>query len=135
MKAKRTKKRYAELFDNPQVMFGKPRVTLFPNGVNEIWIGNEKRTAGFRITAGEGPAGFSLTISKFVGDGELTALMAHGKDYRPINVDDLRDLSLCYYNHDEKSQAFKAWYLADSTDKANKEALAQRCKDLGVDNF
>ena len=119
MKLKRTLKRYADLFRNPRTLFDgspangipAPEVILFPNGERQIWIkgtGNK----GFRITAGEGPAGLSVTISRFVGCPPITiAGNADDGDMTPIqNLPEAFELSLCQYNADARSQAFKEWY-------------------------
>lgn len=116
------KRDYAALYDNPYALFpGGPdnrgaSVKLWPNGTNAIWIQDE-RGHGVEITAGAGPAGFGLHIRSFVGGAPITVAgnladshltTAKGGDYKYLD--------LCQYNGDEKSQAFKAWYLADHDD-------------------
>lgn len=129
----RTKQQYLELFDNPNYLFGQgTKVILFPNGVHEIWIQNLNGTKGFSISASEGPVGFAVTVKTFAGTPDATLLNTIAADYSSINVDGVRETSLVQYNIDEKSQAFKRWYMADSSDKEEKEQLAKECKRLGV---
>lgn len=111
----RTKTDYTRLFENPASLFGPgTRVALFPNGQPEIWITDTAGIKGVRITrAGNGPAGFGLEIASFAGTPDLTLCADNVPDGKPV---DARWLSLCQYNHDERSQAFKAWY-ADSANK------------------
>lgn len=123
MRAKRTLKLYRELFHNPFRLFGGAaddsgaKVTLWPNGEREIWI-QGSGGKGFRVTAGEGPAGLSLHISTFVGSPPITVTGNAAGDYQPLpNMPDARHLSLCQYNGDDKSQAFKRWYLDHSDGK------------------
>src|SRR5580704_17073925 len=111
---KRTLKKYQELFHNPFRLFGHrgtdnnsgPSVLLFPNGESEIWIQGQ-RGKGYRITASEGLAGLGLTISTFVGAPPMTVSGNASGDYAPItNVPDAREMSLCQYNSDDRSQQF-----------------------------
>lgn len=116
---KRTLKRYIELFRNPRSLFegspangiSAPETIIFPNGEREIWIKGQGNK-GFRIKASEGPAGLNVTVSRFVGcppitisgnadDGQMTAIR---------NLPEAYELSLCQYNADDRSQAFKVWY-------------------------
>ena len=136
MKLKRTLKRYADLFRNPRTLFEgspvngipAPEVILFPNGAREIWIkgtGNK----GFSIRASEGPAGLSVTIHRFVGcppitiagnadDGEMSVIQGLPEAY---------ELSLCQYNADAKSQAFKEWYQGRAKHPSEKDPTYVLC--------
>ena len=125
---KRTKKAYGELYNNPKRLFPEADVILFPNGRNEMWI--KGKQGGFRITAGEGPAGFSITVSPFTGDNEVTGLAMVGTNYASSNIQNVKEMVLIQYNQDEKSQAFREWYMADSIDLANKEELRKKYEEL-----
>lgn len=129
MSRKRTLKAYMDLFRNPYALFGfgpdnrGAQVTLFPNGDGEIWI-QGSGGKGFRITAGEGPAGLALHISTFVGSPPISVTGNASGDYEPIkDVPDARHLSLCIYNGDERSQAFKNWYQADASERGPEPPL------------
>ena len=107
---KRTKTAYAELFDNPSALFQDAEVLLWPNGVPEIWIRSKDGRKGFRITAGQGNAGFALTIGKFALSAPMTVGGNLQKDMEVFHAGDAYEVSLCQYNDDELSQAFKRWY-------------------------
>lgn len=134
---KRTKKAYLDLYDNPFALFGRDeetgrgaKVLLYPNGCREIWIQNANGSKSFSIVASEGPAGFSLTIKPAVGTPDATLLGAISPDYKPVNVDGLRDISICQYNSDYRSQLFKRWYMADSKDMETRLALRAELDEI-----
>lgn len=116
MRAKRTIKRYVDLFRNPRKLFGVgpddtgAEVILFPNGEREIWI-KEAKGHGFRITASRGPRGLGLQISRFVCGAPMT-INANGND---ADKDDLKGfdathIEICQYDSDPAAQAYKEWY-------------------------
>ncbi len=112
---KRTKRAYAELFDNPGLMFGPhAQVTLFPNGQHEIWIKSQLGT--FRITAGNGPAGFGITVSSAVGDPLTVAGVTDRKTYSETQHDDVWEVRLTQPHADAYSQQFARWYACDAKD-------------------
>ncbi len=107
---RRLQKSYVELFRDPSTLFETARVMLFPNGEPEIWI-QGSGGKGFRIVAGEGPAGLSLQISTFIGSPPITISGNAAVTYDPItDIADARHVSLCQYNGDDRSMAFKEWY-------------------------
>lgn len=123
MARKRTKKQYANLFDNPRALFhGGPddtgvSVTLWPNGEREIWLRDDNGRGGVRITASRGPVGMGIRISKFVGTGPLT-VRAYGDDYSDATNApsfDAREIDMVFYDQTEKAQAFKRWYDGERT--------------------
>lgn len=128
MRRKRTLKDYAQLFRNALHLFppgpNSPgvRVTLFPNGDRELWI-QGTGAKGYRITAGEGPAGLSLHISTFVGGPPISLSGNEAVTYDTFAGPDMRHLDLCQYNSDDKSQAFKAWYQGDVATRGTPPAL------------
>jgi hypothetical protein len=116
------KRDYAELYDNPYLLFpGGPdhrgvSVKLWPNGSNAIWL-QDARGHGVEITAGAGPAGFGLNIRSFVGGAPITMTGNLADNHLTTAAPgDFKYIDLCQYNGDEKSQAFKAWYLGDHDD-------------------
>ena len=109
---KRTKKAYADLYDNPAAIAeGSAQVILFPNGQKEIFIRTADDRQGFRLTVGQGPAGLSITLSPFTFSPPLsvTGNLANA-DATPSYSGDFRDLEVCQYFPDPWSQAFKAHY-------------------------
>jgi len=131
---KRTKKKYQELFDNPARLFGEDaQVVLWPNGVPEIWIKNRNGTKGVCITASEGPACFSVRVKHFIGAYDFTVL-ACNPDYEPQDIEPIRELEVCQYNQDEVSQAFKAWYMADSHNSEHRTELLKSYETLKAAN-
>lgn len=110
---RRTLVAYANLFRNPNALFPPSAssegvdVILFPNGQNEIWLKSADGTLGFRIVAGNGPAGLGLQISTFIGTPPVTV-----RTDDPGSVDS-KYVDLCQYRQDDESLAFKAWYDAD----------------------
>lgn len=91
-------------------LFDGCKVTVRPNGKSEIWI-QDKRGHGFRITAGAGPAGLRVTAARFAGGNAITMTgNAHGTE-KPVGGLDMSEVSICQYNNDEWSQAFKLWYF------------------------
>jgi hypothetical protein len=108
---RRLKKSYTELFDNPAALWPDCKVTLWPNGVPEIWLQNKAGTRGVRITAGEGPSGFGITITRFTCTPPLTVNgNLDGEWMEPFHGGDAYEVTLCQYNGDEHSQQFKKWY-------------------------
>lgn len=115
---KRTKKRYMELFDEPEKLFPGVKTTLFPNGDNEMWIRSPDGKHGFSIKASLGPAGLGLTIKTFVMGNDLTVRSynhAYG-DAHPT-VSDVREVNVTSYNTDPRSQAFSRWYDGQATEE------------------
>jgi hypothetical protein len=105
---RRTKKQYADLYDNPGALFPGCKVMLWPNGQPEIWINGG--THSIRIKAAVGPAGMSLTVNRFVGGAPLSVTGNLFKDSEPLGMLDCEEVAICQYNDDEHSKAFKAWY-------------------------
>lgn len=133
MKARRrTKKAYANLYDHPAALFGNgpdnagPRVTLWPNGENELWIQDASGRHSVKITASSGPAGLGITLRRHFGATPIT-LRAYNQDYKSVLVgdlgnvqespvvDDVVEVCLTMYNADDRSQAFKRWYDRQET--------------------
>lgn len=111
-RTKRTKKLYRDLFDNPSAMFGEGvEVILFPNGENEIWIKN-KAGHGFRVKAGIGKAGFSVTVRDFVGSarGDYSVARVSDSKYDGTTIKDAREVSFTKYNQTDHALAFSNWY-------------------------
>lgn len=127
---KRTIKSYLDLFRNPKALFPSDpahnngqhglgaSVTLWPNGDSEIWI-QGSGAKGFRITASEGPSGLALQISSFVGSPPISISGNKAGDYECFAGIDARHISLCQYNGDDQSQAFKKWYNSDAATRGN----------------
>lgn len=90
-------------------LFPGCKVRICPNMENEIWIQDE-RGHGFRITAGAGPAGLRVTVGRFVGGNPITIGGNEHSTEEPFSGPDMSQVSLCQYNQDERSQAFKRWY-------------------------
>ena len=110
MKKRRTKKRYANLFDDPKSLFGNARVMLFPNGEPEIWIQSPDGCQGFRLTASCGKAGLGLTIRRFVGGAPMTICGNLAPDGEVMPQKDAEEISVTQYRSDDYAQAFKKWY-------------------------
>jgi len=112
-----------DLFRNPRALFvGGPdsdgaAVTLWPNGEDEIWI-QDRKGAGFRITASRGPHGLGLQISRFCGSPAMT-ISANGAGIGPnipaIRQFDASDIEICQYDETATAQEFKTWYGKDRT--------------------
>jgi len=109
-KYRRTKKQYAELFDNPSALFNGAQVILWPNGQPEIWIRSADGNRAIKITARDGNAGLGLTISRFACSEPLTATGNLHHDSAVANQQDFEEITVCQYRTDEQSQAFKRWY-------------------------
>jgi len=110
-RARRTKKRYQDLYDDPTTLFKGATVTLFPNGENEIWVKSLDGMFSFKITGGMGPAGLGLTITRLGLGTDITVFGYGGRNDSnlPAALPDVSDVELVQYKHDERSQAFKAW--------------------------
>jgi len=109
---------YIDLYHNPEALFRDVQVRLWPNGSPCIWI-QDARGHGVSLTASAGPAGFGLQIHRFVGGNPIT--VSGNLDDEHLtghSAGDYHTIELCQYNLDETSQAFKAWYLADASDRA-----------------
>lgn len=127
---KRTLKLYETLYRNPLSLFpsngpttaGDIETILFPNGENEIWIKDSKSGRGFRIRASNGPAGFALRVSTF---GKAATIADVIPDNESAVGHDAVDFGLCIYNDDEKSQAFRARYVAKQTDAIRRIPLEE----------
>jgi hypothetical protein len=134
MKNKRTKKDYDQLYRSPKHLFPPTASSagvdtiLFPNGQNEIWFKDEYGRH-FTVVASSGPAGFSVTV-KAGFNASATLLGAKYPGYECFDEDDVKEVTLCQYNQDEASQAFKAWYLADASNKETRKELRQRYEAL-----
>lgn len=83
-------------------------VTICPEGTGEIWI-RDVRGHGFRIRTGAGPAGLGLTISRFVCGAPITLTGNADVTADVLPQRDACEVSLCQYNRDAWSQAFKQW--------------------------
>ena len=105
---RRTKKQYAELYDNPGALFKGCKVMLWPNGEPEIWINGGRHSV--RIKASVGPAGMSVTIGRFVGGMPLSVSGNLTEGCKPLGMLNCEEVSVTQYNDDEHSQAFKRWY-------------------------
>src|SRR4051794_31006373 len=106
---KRTKKMYADLFDNPEGLFKGAQVVLFPNGEPEIWIQSVDGEQGFRIKGGAGKAGLGLQITRM--GPSFPPITVSGNDVLengPIGTADANFIELCQYHTDPYSKAFKA---------------------------
>jgi len=108
---RRTLKRYQELYRNPYSLFPAGpnsegvKTTIFPNGENEIWF-QANDGLGIRVTAGNGPAGLGIRVQRFIAGNPLT-----------VTDDGLTgEVSVCQYRQDDRSQAFKRWYLHQETE-------------------
>lgn len=104
------KQQFVDLFESGgEGYFKGCKVTLFPNGEKgEIWISDGMH--GVRITAGKGRAGLRVSVERFAGGAPLSMTGNTHPDYMPIPLQDCQEISITQYNHDERSQAFKAWY-------------------------
>lgn len=76
---------------------------------------------GFKITAGRGPHGFSVTVARsgLVMHGDLpTVLRASDVDYAPAaRAENAREVTLTVYDANAKAQAFKRWYDAEASEQ------------------
>lgn len=90
-------------------LFPGCKVTIRPNGEDVIWI-QDARGHGFRISAGAGPAGLRVTAGRFVGGNPISIAGNEAKDSEVFSGPDMAEVSMCQYNLDERSQAFKRWY-------------------------
>jgi len=112
---KRTKAAYLRLYDDPTLLDGsyipnakqRAAVTLFPNGEPEVWVTTDGGSDGFRVMFSAGPYGLSVTVRRFIGTEPL-AVTDNGEGSGEVNV--------CQYRPDERSQAFKRWYLNEETE-------------------
>ena len=116
LKMRRTIRRYVELFRNPKALFGVTpngavNTILFPNGERAIWFSTDDGL-GFAVTVGEGPAGLSIRVRRFVGTPPITLSDGQVVDGTPQED---AEWSLCQYRQDGRSQAFKRWYLGLET--------------------
>jgi hypothetical protein len=81
-KWRRTLAQYTRLFRNPRALFpggpddGGVHVTLWPNGVGEIWL-QTGDGLGVALRASDGPHGLGLQIRAFSGTPRLT--IGHGE--------------------------------------------------------
>jgi hypothetical protein len=115
---KRTKAAYARLFEQTNYLFGRgTRTTVFPNGQREIWISNADGTAHFSITAGDGPAGFSVSIKAAVGTLPAEAHVMTRPDYITKITEDVREITFIAHYQDAYSQQFRKWYACDDRDE------------------
>jgi hypothetical protein len=120
MTKRRTKKQYTDLHDNPESLFGAGVQTiLWPSGVPEIWF-KDKEGRGFKVCVSSGPAGFSIRMSPFIGSPALTVSGNKTGDWAGFSGPDLVEATLTQYKADEKSQAFKAWYQSDASERDDK---------------
>jgi len=113
-KQKRTKKKYNDLFDNPELIFKDCELIIFPNGQDEIWIKEKNGTGkGFRISASRGKYGIRLSISSFIGTGNFNVFpyYAEEKDSFSDNM-----ISLCHYDDNEKALEYKKHYIQGNID-------------------
>jgi hypothetical protein len=111
-RTKRTKRAYQELHDRPADLFGPGAETIiYPNGEHHIWIKSDLGT--FKITAGHGPAGFSVTVSSSVGDPAADLHALDRATYETTIQHDVREVTVIQYHSDPYSQAFKSWYESD----------------------
>lgn len=101
---------WQELQNDPRSYFGDCELRLFPNGQKVIWI--KGKYGGFAITAGEGPAGLGIQVTRFVGAGPIT-ISANSVDNKTSLDFDASGVSLTIYHPDERSQAFKQWHAVD----------------------
>jgi hypothetical protein len=133
MNKKRTKKDYDQLYRSPKHLFPPTASSagvdtiLFPNGQNEIWFKDEYGRH-FTVVASSGPAGFSVTV-KAGFNASATLLGAKYPGYECFDEDDVKEVTLCQYNQDEASQTFKAWYLADASNKENRKRFSVQVRD------
>lgn len=116
---RRTKRAYAELFDNPAYLFGAGTETvIFPNGEREIWIKSADGRKGFSIRASDGACGFSVRIRAFNGEGVTVHSDYLSADKR---LDGMREIECVDYYSDEYAQAFKRWYFSPMVDGKHSE--------------
>lgn len=103
----RTKAAYAELHDDPSALFGPGTKTiLFPNGEPVIWIKAADGIRGARITAGQGPAGFMVTVEP-IGPAADVFADSDAETVRSVS----RRVEVLQYHDDAWSQAFRLWTM------------------------
>lgn len=129
MRPKRTKKRYAELHDNPQALFEGVETIVFPNGENEIWF-KDDRGHGFKVVASRGPAGLGLRVSRFVGGAPIHARL-FDKDYAMGRFPEAIEAELTQYNPTDHARDFAAWYDADAAGREGKHPEAKDYDEHG----
>lgn len=116
-RTRRTKKAYEGLFDDPTTLFPGCKVVLYPNGQPEIWIEPTGGSGyGFKITAGNGPAGVSVRVDPMGIGGP--AMHLHGNlegdwaVYPPKGTEApaFRTADFVRYHNTDYARAHKAWY-------------------------
>lgn len=114
---RRTKKAYAELYDDPTKLFKGCEVILFPNGEPEIWV--KSTTYPFHqvvVTGGRGPAGMGLHLRRSIGSAPLT--VSGNLDDTEWNVHppkgeqapDYYQVEITQLDPSPFAQAHRAWY-------------------------
>lgn len=88
-----------------QTTIGDAEVTVNADG--SIWVKSADTRRGFSIGVSDGPHGLSVTVSTFAGTAPLD---------RMSYDDETRHHEFCQYRDDERSQAFRRWYLGVETD-------------------
>lgn len=128
---RRTKTAYAALFDNPKALFPSCETILFPNGEAQIWFRDDSNSKLLlRVSASLGPAGLSVTIQRSTCGLPLTISGNVGRDYAPLVVDDVREITVTQYRDTPAAQAFKRWYQSDCNDEPQRDELRREYERL-----
>lgn len=120
---RRTKKQYADLFDNPDKLFPGCNVILFPNAEpGELYIISTDGARGFCVKAGDGPNGLRLEITrKNPVTPPMTVSGNNAWENGPIAPIDASYLEIIEYRTTPYAKAFKTWSINPVNNKHPRE--------------